>query len=96
VSDTATPEPAVGQVWADSDPNRAGRTFQIIQIGGTAKGDDYATARVLTNSDSYQEGVDLEGLSALDQRGDLISVSLRRCRGVRGSHGYRYLRTEQV
>lgn len=73
---TATPEPAVGQIWADNDPRSEGRTLLIEWTDGT-----HATVRPVALTAEGQP-VPLPGTRQ-------SRIRLNRFRPT--STGYRYL-----
>lgn len=81
----SAPSVLPGQVWADVDPRRRGRTIRVEEITG-----DKSLCMILTNTDQLQALVDAGAPNRPDMRGRRTRVRLDRLRPTRT--GYRLVR----
>lgn len=82
------PEPLfsvqVGQIWADNDYRKSGRTLKITALEGND-----AICQVLTNYDHVQEELDKGYWSYQDMRGTQTTIKVRRL--YPNARGYRLI-----
>ncbi|MET9120007.1 hypothetical protein [Streptomyces sp. NPDC004528] len=69
-----TPRIEAGQIWADTDPRRAGRKLHINEIKA-----NFVFATVVQNIDTVQQQIDTYGYgAAVDRRGTITRIGISR------------------
>ena len=80
----------VGQVWADNDYRKSGRTLRVDSIGD----DGYARCTILTNYDDVQEKIDAEEPGVKSMIGQRTKIKVRRL--YPNARGYRLISSERT